>query len=616
MARLPIYTQQTTVGAPEVSMSAAAAPFGAAAQIGGALSEIGAQMKRREDVIDRVDKLGTFDTEAIQMLEAIRTTGNIASKDSTNDFYQGLRARADELVESHSGTSTSRAELKAQLYNQVEQYHRSAIGEQIKVQHQMIATNVQQKANELALTATFAPSEITNSLAQFDDHLNSIADSMSPQQLTEYRNAGRADIASGAINGFLQRGDLKNARKMLRETQIGTMLPAKEAQKFALTISAEEGKAAAAAAGATRNINNWQSFLGRELTAQEASRARSMDPFAKNKSIPEQIVEMELITGQPVNQADIDRLFKRTADEPGFGNTLKGRALDYVTNNSEAFAAGMMDEPEARRFLAAYNEAYGPTYRKDPDTDEWVQIKPSVPQYLQDALETGSRRYGGMAPAPASTVASETASASAAPAPSDAPEAAPTQPAAPAAPAAPARAGEQSSVWQRRQNLVGPVAGTKSAVFGIPGVGPSIVDPAEGRQIEADRTFAQNASRDLIRVLQNNPRFAEGERQAIEKEVGITPEFFRSLESFEGKLIGINQSLYEREQEARDTLNSRVSGDERKRALDNINAIDQFRRKLGIPPYVSSPQEVFERGYPPGSEVMGPGGRVYIVPQR
>ena len=637
MARLPIYTQQTGVGAPEVSMGAAAAPFGALAEVAGGLAEIGAQMKRREDTIDRVQKLGTFDTEAVQMFEGMRSTGDIGVKETTDAFFEGLRARADELISQHRGTSQSRAELTAQLYNQVEQYNRMAIGEQIKAQHETIANNVQMKTAELSTATAFAPAEVINSLAMFDDHLNQIADSMSPQQLTEYRNNGRAQIASSAINGFLRAGDLTNARKLLRDTQIGGMLKPQESRALVFTVAAEEGRRAAAAAAVTNNVRSWQSVLGRDLTPEEASRAAGVDPFARNQSVASQIVELELITGQPATQNDIDRLLNRSQNEPGFGNSLAGRAEDYLINNYEAFAAGMLSPEEGRRFVSSFNNNYGPKEFRDPITGTTRVIQPSAPEWLQSAMETGSRYYGGVTgpTVDGSRVGSTGPTSQSQPAPQvspdvgqqpmdqqPAPQVSPDAGQQPMDQQAVAPAGQQPSVaertlWQRIDNLVGVGTAIESKVAGAPfGIGEAVVDPARTQQLRADRQYATVITNNLVAALANNPKYPEGERKMLKEEVDVGPEAFTSRPALRGRMLGINQAVTEREIRAREALTTDISADARRGYMDAIPVIETFRRQLGLPTYLPN-DEAWRKHpdmYPPGSQAIDSQGNLFTIP--
>ena len=102
---------------------------------------------------------------------------------------------------------------------------------------------------------------------------------------------------------------------------------------------------------------------------------------------------------------------------------------------------------------------------------------------------------------------------------------------------------------------------------------------------------------------------AVAREKSIEKEISIGPEFFKSVESFEGKLIGINQSLQDRLVDAQRTVQSNVSLEERKRAMDNINAIQNFREKMVLPVPVKTEDDV--KMLAPGTLFMDAKGNEY-----
>ena len=90
--------------------------------------------------------------------------------------------------------------------------------------------------------------------------------------------------------------------------------------------------------------------------------------------------------------------------------------------------------------------------------------------------------------------------------------------------------------------------------------------------------------------------------QSLEKEIGIGPEFFKSDAAYEGKLIGVAESLTKRKMDAQRTLASNISGDARKFAMDNIAAIDNFMINMGLPPVITN--EADELALPPGTKFM------------
>ena len=69
--------------------------------------------------------------------------------------------------------------------------------------------------------------------------------------------------------------------------------------------------------------------------------------------------------------------------------------------------------------------------------------------------------------------------------------------------------------------------------------------------------------------------------------------------------MGVNQSLQDRMVDAQRTLQSDVSIEERKRAMDSVNAIENFRQKLGLPVPVKTEEDV---------KILAP-GTVFITPQ-
>ena len=642
MAKLNMYEQQTTT--PGVRADAQAFGAGAAqamGQMGEVAMDLGMQIKRREDVIERVQLMNEFDQVAQQALQAVQDTEDIARKDTVDSFQQGLRQKAGDILKRHGGTSASRAELQVQIENQVGQYAKSAFAAQVKAQQQFIGRRVEQKANELASDAVFAPDKLTDMFGVLDTEIDMLGDALSPSQAAQYKDAGRAQIATGAIQNLLARGQFQSAKSMMENPEVKKYLTPDASRKFGIDVVVEERKAEVEQQRQNANVRRLAQLARRDLTPEEVQRARDL-PERKNMSISDKITEYELVTGKPASQAVVNEFYSvDTANGvSSFGNSLQGRALQYVTDNSVAYANGMLSPDQARQYEVMYAEAYKPVERQDPATGQWTKITPTIPTFVTQALNQGRGYYGGVS-APA---APQGMGGGAAPAQGGTmtpgqqvqltlpdgrtigpatvgPDGTwsitdpnPTTPAPSQTPTTPRAAGESGrTIWERRQNVAGPVAAAKSGLNRVPGVGPAAAGFAFGeadvQQADADRTYVEGASRDLVRVLQNNPRFTEGERQAIEKEISIAPEIFRSQESFEAKLIGIAQSLADRKADAQRTLNAEVSIDERRAAMDRIAAIDNFMGKLGIPPIVRTEEEV--QALPPGTRFMDSKGNEY-----
>jgi hypothetical protein len=180
-----------------------------------------------------------------------------------------------------------------------------------------------------------------------------------------------------------------------------------------------------------------------------------------------------------------------------------------------------------------------------------------------------------------------------------------------APPPTPVRQSMGRTIWDRRKNIAGPLPGVISAIRGMEYIGPAVTDAILGeevtRQADQDRIYVEGTTKDLVNVLRRNPRFAEGERQAIEKEISINPEFFTSVEKYEGRLKGINEQLQDRYIDAQRILTSNPTLELKKYANDAIIAIELFREKLGIPVPVRTEQEVQQ--LKPGTRFITPDGQ-------
>ena len=604
MAKLPVYEQQTRAETPVATTESMGGSMARATQdIGRTLADIGETMQRRESTIDRVQKLNTFDQEAVTSLEALQSDESISSKSTLDKYQQTLRQRGDELIAKHTGSGESRAALRAQIDNQIGQYTKSAMGAQIKAQHSLIGKSIEKSANALALTAGMAPDQYVNALSQFDSDLSQFDGSIPKDLLDQYRESGRSQIATNAVNSLVQSGQYDSAKALMSDPTIAPLLTADAGRQFSMNIAVGRYKNEQDVVRQNQNVAKYTMALGRNLTPDEQIKVRML-PDKKNMTAADEIMQLEIIQGKPASQAQVSDILGVKGQ---FGDSLQGRALNYITDNATRYANGMMTPEERLNFEVSYNEAYKPIEKTDPVTGMITKITPAIPPFIQQAMSRGARFGGGGAPRPAAPPAMPGGGGGAPAASSVAPvQAGEGQP-------IPSNPSDQRSIWDRRANIVGPVATARSAIQAVPGVGPaaatSVFGAEETRQADADRVYVENASRDLVRVLQNNPKFAEGERKAIEKEISVGPEMFRSVESYEGKLIGINQSLQDRLNDAQKTLTSQVSLEERKRATDNINAITQFRQKLGLPVMVKTAEDA--QRLAPGTRFMDPSGNEF-----
>jgi hypothetical protein len=330
----------------------------------------------------------------------------------------------------------------------------------------------------------------------------------------------------------------------------------------------------------------------------------------------DKIVELELVQGKPASPAQVSQIMGVSATEGGeFGNSLQGRALNFVSSKAVEFANGMLTPEEGRQFLVMYNEAYKPVEKLDPRTQLWTRIKPTVPAFVQQAIDRGSRVYGGIT-APRAAQPAPAAMGGAQPAPA---AMGGSQPAADMGATQPAPTQTQTlnnpsqnrTIWQRSTNITGVGPSVTQAVGALPVVGEAFEG---GGQVTQDRQYAEASTRELIRALSQSGRYAVAEMQSIEQEVSIAGQVIDNPSAYKQRLIGIDQALEKRVEDAKkDVANPDISIDKRRAAMDVVATITNFRATLGVPVRVKSRQEALK--LPPGTEVIAPDGRILTVPK-
>jgi len=606
MPKLPFYEQRTGVRAPRAS----AGEFGSGqgeviGQAGQAMMEIGTMMKRREDVLDRVRLYTAIDQEAQSMLDTVVSSGDILKKDTITGFEQSLRQKVGEALNQHAGTASSRAELQAQLENQIGQYVKSANAAQIKAQHTMLGNMVEQTSNKLAMQAVFAPDKMQDIFAEYDSELGKIKDALSPQMYQSYSQAGRAKIAQNAVTSMLQNGNWQEAQKILADPTISSYMDPNAARKLSIDARVDEAKAGQAVQAQMQNRTKWSALLGRNLTAEEQIRIDSL-PAKKDMTPADEVVQYELVTGKRADQNIVNQIFNiKSAEGGAFGESLQGRSLNYVTKNADRYAMGLMTRDEALQFQVMANEAYKPTEKQDPVTGQWTRIAPAIPAFVSQSINRGARFYG-TAPAPSTPIPQM----GPAPAPS-ATSGGSTTPAQPAAQTAPSQqASQNQSIWSRRRNITGLVPTAMDVAGRVPVVGEAM---GGGGQYTTDRQYAEAQSRELIRSLSQSGRYLASEMQAIEKEVSISGSAFDNPQAYARRLIGIDEALAKRvKDETKILANPNTPLEQRKGAESVINVINNFRQTLGVPQRVKSAKEA--QKLPPGTEFIDPSGVVRVVP--
>jgi hypothetical protein len=557
MARLPIYEQQTSAKTGRVTPQEMGAGTGQAmGQMGSVVADIGLNMKRREDTLDRVRLFGEFDIFAQQSFEALGSE-DIANKATVEKYQAALKEKAQELLGAHSGTGDSRAAFQAQLENQTTQYQKMALGQQIKAQYQMVGNMVDKYSNRTGDQRVICSAGDDEPVRGVRRSAGGYRDAMPAGQYEEWRMAGRSKIVTNTIKSLLTQGNSTAAKALMNDPNVGTYLDPNTARSFSIDIAVDEGKQAAEVARQDSNVRKFTGMLGRDLSPTEVMKIRSLPP-QKDMTVADQVIEYELVTGKPAPQNVIDKFYKVEAETgTGLGgNSLKAQALRFVSANAPAYANGLMDPAEARNFEAMYTEAYAAVDKQDPLTGMWTKIQPTVPAFATEALRRGSGFYGGLnmpvqQPAAGAPMSAQAGSA-AAPAEravvsvGGQPLNRPPRPGEEieltvggrrigtttvgpdgmwrmedVKPNAAATQDENKTIWEMAGDIAGPTPAVKAAVGGIPYVGETVQG---GGQTATNRSYVKTQVSKMVDALSINPRNPVALVEMIRKEIDIDPK--------------------------------------------------------------------------------------------
>lgn len=633
MPRLNLYEQQTSAQGPRASgADFGAAPAQAMGDMGNVVADIGARIQRREELFASDQIMGEIDTWAVTALDDFQKRQDITTQQALPEFQSALKQKKQEALSKFAGSSDARAALERQLDNQMTQYGKAAIGSKIKAGHEQLTRGLNQQFDKSANEVGTAPQILQDSISENVAYVESRKPGMTAEMYQQAMVMARAKPIQSAVQSYVANGNWDQAEAIMADPNVAKLLDPSVARPLRIDIAVGRGKQDAETKRQDMNVQQFTMRLGRPLTPEETLKARSL-PAKKDMTPADEITQLELVQGKPASQDQVDKIFKTYIDggkDAGgaFGNSLRGRSIAFVNDNAVAYANGLLTPDKARQFEASFAEAYQPAEKQNPVTGQWEKIQPSVPGFARTALERGSSIYGGLSvgatapgttPRPGETVQLDINGQTMGRAVVDASGRwsmpAPPESGAAPAPAAGAPAAATPSggprLWEIADKVAGPVAGVQRWI----GSGP-VPMGIGGEQVSAAQQVEMQ-SRNLVRALQQNPRYAEGERKSIEKDIQIGPEALSNPVAYRLRLVEIGKYIQEELQFQASVLKNPNGStvQQRQQALQSTATLDEFYGKLGLPQQVKSVEEA--KKLPPGTQFLDenwilrqvPGGR-------
>jgi hypothetical protein len=295
------------------------------------------------------------------------------------------------------------------------------------------------------------------------------------------------------------------------------------------------------------------------------------------------------------------------AATPGFGKGLTGQQLNTFYQLSPGFTSGTLGEEGDRMFETAVVDYINRNTVTTTDImGERVTRVPTLPRFVVTALTARGRQdlipQSGQVPLGAPTMGT-TPTAAGAPTPvATAPGAVPGTPTtaqaqapAPGTETPPGRPKldtrpivltpeeQESTFFNMAEKGTGPVAIATSLVAKLPIPGFSEIGPERQTAV----AYLRNATNRINRALSQSVRFAETERQQIQKQLDMLPGLIDNASAYRNRLLGLDTLLNNIEQQAIRKYNTQAlpAAEVRKAAADFQEA-RQLRGLLGMPPRI------------------------------
>lgn len=309
--------------------------------------------------------------------------------------------------------------------------------------------------------------------------------------------------------------------------------------------------------------------------------------------------------------------FQRASEADGsmpsmFGNSLRGRSLEYVTTLTPGYVEGKLTPEQERIYYTSISELLRPEERVDPDTGLPVRRPGAIPTFVERALKLNPKgsqflaqtlaawQAGVQPPLDLPGAASDPAND-----PNTPPPVPPTTPTIPPDVAIPPQDAGKPTLWELfgSGDVTGPVPAIARGLHRLPG---SLLGEFP-EQTEAG-TYVNGIKERLIDGLRRNPRYAEGEAERLFKAIDIKPGVFDSASSGQSRVIGFDDVLQQIENEMQEVVTGRralVSGETRQHAMDTLQIVRNTRQILA-PPRVYSLQQAqdFIRTHNPGTKFL------------
>jgi hypothetical protein len=598
----------TVVGSPrDPGVQVSPAAFGAReAQATGQLGDVGMQIAdrvmARNEAVANAEAYETANADIRQAMD----TWDFSQANSSEEFGAFMRQKTDDMLTRTPGRAAAKVRLQNDLTDLRGRFASVAATQALQQGFERVQRTTDSQLRPLVDLAIRDPASVRDAMVDAERIYANAEAALPPGIRPQFRQNLRAQIAAGAIEGALASGDVDGAETLLSPEggNLAEEMPIDQLSRARLQIRAQRIDSDKVGRELQQRMALIRQFAPGLSGEQQAAWALGMT-MPKQEMTGEAkanayLAQKRQFTGDPNATLTLEELQAahdldiETGGGLTFGTSVTGRSLDNFAYMTNAFASGNLSPEQDAFFVAGATDYVQPRTVKDETTGQWVTTRPELPAHVVAAFEERGIPIpqGATAPQPWMVGGGTSPSVSMAegmpPSTGVVPAAAASGTPEPRVPAV-----LRTKVWDMAgENLTGPGPTVTAGAQKVPKIGELL--PAESDVVVQQRETVSRMTRDLVRVLQSNPRYNEGERQSIAKEIDLSGQFWDNPRNYKNRLVGMDNALEFRQKEALDTLSGKfpTTAEDRQWALQALPNVIAFREFLGVPPLMSTPQEI------------------------
>ena len=324
-----------------------------------------------------------FDASLKNLVQQFNLEENMASEETASGFMRQADEMMQSTLDAHQGTAESKAELSMNL-QKLRTKHALSFGDlQRKAQTQNAQRQIGSDLRALVVDTNANPNSLVQNLQLLDQTISESGSKfLSTEQEELAREGGRQDLIESALDGYIARGQIKDARELFNAPGIGVALDSNASENYRRQFIKYDEDQNKSLLDNRRRISNAEIILGRDLTMSEKAKILGLDIGTKGGAFKdESSLRKEFIKGSGDFIAVRDAFNKvqiagQNVSAPGdlslIFNFMKmldpGSVVRESEFNTAQFAASI---PE--RFKASYNRVVQGTRLGPKARQEFVE---------------------------------------------------------------------------------------------------------------------------------------------------------------------------------------------------------------------------------------------------